>query len=176
MITAFDIDFSQSRQGWPHLPLTALVGSARTIGVTGLKDFLGVTVTGCRVTIKNANGVSLAKECERVAGGWSATFPSTHFENTGFVKGGVSVTALGAAGDETGAWTVGYADLKIADASGDATPGVVTPQDTYIKSEIVDGVQHYKKLVLTYSTRQKAWGADYEGDYIYEGGGYVSAE
>ena len=37
--------------------------------------------------------------------------------------------------------------------------------DTYIKSELVDGTQHYKKLVIVNNERI-GWAFDLQGDYV----------
>lgn len=180
MIGVLEIDCACPRPDWPFLPVVAVAGSARTIGVTGLSSAFGVSVTGCRVDVTNADGETLSETCRRVSGGWAATFPSTHFASTGLVKGGVAVVALGS--DEAGesrAWTVRTGDLKVVSPDASATPGgggASTATETYVKSEVVDGVQHYKKLVLVYSERQKAWGADFVGDYVLSGGKFAEVK
>lgn len=47
--------------------------------------------------------------------------------------------------------------------------------DQYIKSEIVDGVQHYKKVVLAYDADMEDWGFNLTGDYILSGSSFVEA-
>ena len=37
-----------------------------------------------------------------------------------------------------------------------------------------DGVQHFMRETLVYSERQRAWGAEWTGDYIIVGGEYVA--
>ena len=72
-------------------------------------------------------------------------------------------------------WIERVGDLRVSPVDASSTPGetVETPKDVYHRSEIIDGVQHYKKEVLTYSARQNAWGAEYVGDYVFIGGDYV---
>ena len=38
--------------------------------------------------------------------------------------------------------------------------------DTYIKSKVVNGVQHYCLQTMQYDDEMKAWGAIWSGDYI----------
>lgn len=47
--------------------------------------------------------------------------------------------------------------------------------DTYIKSEIVDGTQHYKKLVIVNNERI-GWAFDLQGDYVLVDGEFQEAE
>jgi hypothetical protein len=94
----------------------------------------------------------------------------------GTVKNGVVVFADGK--DENGEsqlWIERVGDLRVSAVDAFSTPGgtSATPKDIYHRSEIIDGVQHYKKEVLTYSPRQNAWGAEYVGDYVFIGGDYV---
>lgn len=176
MIGRYLIMCNCERPDWPFVPLNVACGSSRTIGVVGLKSRLGVTVTGCRIRITNADGVALTCDCEKQRGVWCVTFPASHFQNYGSVKNGVVVFAVGK--DERGddqLWIERVGDLRVYPVDASSTPGgtVETPRDVYHKSEIIDGVQHYKREVLTYSARQRAWGAEYVGDYVFIGGEFV---
>lgn len=177
MIERYIICCDCERPEWPFVPVTVPCGSARTIGVTGIKPCVpGVTVTGCRVRIINADGESLVKTCRYERGIWVVTFPASHFQNYGTVKNGVIVIVDGK--DENGVaqfWISRVGDLRVSAVDADSVPGGETtrPADVYHKSEVVDGVQHYKKEVLVYSPRQNAWGADYVGDYVFVGGAFI---
>lgn len=176
MISRYLIDCSCERPDWPFVPVNVACGSARTIGVIGMRSRLGVKVTGCRIRVTNADGVAMSKDCVANRGVWCATFPASHFQNFGTVKNGVVVFAVGK--DENGddqLWIERVGDLRVSPVDASSTPGgtVEPPRDVYHKSEIVDGVQHYKREVLTYSARQNAWGADYVGDYVFIGGEFV---
>lgn len=178
MIARYLINCKCERPDWPFLPVNVPCGSSRTIGVVGLGSKYGIKVTGCRIRVTNADGVSLMKECVFDRGVWVVTFPSSHFQNFGSVKNGVVIFVDGT--DERGdsqSWIERVGDLKVSDigVSG-AAPGHMDSHDVYLKSEIVDGVQHYKKEVLVYSERQQAWGADYVGDYILVGGEFTPYE
>lgn len=176
MISRYLIDCKCERPDWPFVPVTVPCGSSRTIGVVGLRSRCGVTVTGCQIRVTNADGVALSKSCRYERGIWVATFPASHFQNYGTVKNGVVVFAVGK--DENGndqLWIERVGDLRVTAIDASSTPGgqTVAPADVYHKSEIVDGVQHYKREVLTYSERQRAWGAEYVGDYVFVGGAFV---
>lgn len=163
------------RPDWPILPLLVPCGSAHTVAIVGLRSQFGVVVTGCRIRITNVDGVAIAKECVRERGAWVATFPATHFANYGAVKNAVVVYAVGKDESESEReWIVRVGDMKVMRVSSSQTPGSIAPGDIYHKSFVADdGVQHYKKEVVVYSERQREWGAEYVGDYVYVGGEYV---
>ena len=163
---------------WPPIPIRVPCGSPLTLGVVGLpKSALGVKITGCRIRVTNADGVAVSKDCVFADGAWCATFPASHFQGYGAVKRGVIVFAVGK--DETGAdqlWIERVGDVRIDAVDASSRPGTPSVQpggDVYIKSEVVDGVQHFKREVLAYSARQNAWGAEYVGDYVIIGGEFV---
>lgn len=178
MITRYLINCSCERPDWPFLPVNVPCGSARTLGVIGLKSRVpGIEITSCQIRVVNADGQAMTKTCKLEGGVWVATFPASHFQSYGSVKNGVVVFADGK--DENGEsnlWIERVGDLKVSaidstSPAGGTTP--VPPGEVYHKSAVIDGVQHYKKEVLQYSARQKAWGADYVGDYVFIGGEFV---
>lgn len=176
MIARYLIDCNVERPDWPFIPVNVSCGSSRTIGVIGLGSKLGVKVTGCKIRITNADGVAITKDCVYDRGAWCVTFPASHFSNYGTVKNGVVVFAVGK--DESNVdqlWIERVGDLRVTPVDASSLPGgtVETPKDVYHKSEIVEGVQHYKREVLTYSAKQNAWGAEYVGDYVFIGGEFV---
>lgn len=179
MIGRYLIDCRFGRPDLPLMPLSVVCGSALTVGVTGLpKKRLGVKLTGCRIVITNADGVALSKDCAWTDGAWCVTFPASHFQGFGAVLKGVKVMAVGE--DEQGVdqiWVERIGDLRVLAADASSRPGQPSSVagDVYLKSKVIDGVQHYKKLVLTYSEKQKAWGVDQVGDYVIIGGEYVPA-
>ena len=176
MIARYLIDCRCERPDWPFMPVSVACGSARTIGVIGLRSRLGITVTGCKIRVTNADGCALTIDCVLTGGIWVATFPASHFQSYGTVKNGVVVFATGRdEHDDDQMWIERVGDLRVTPVDAESTPGVSSaPKDVYLKSYIApDGVQHYKKCVLVYSERQNAWGEDYVGDYIFVGGDYV---
>lgn len=181
MIGRYLIKCDVERPELPFCPLSIPCGSARTLGVTGLpRQRLGVTVKGCRVRITNADGVAMTREAVYRDGAWCVTFPAAHFQAYGDVKRGVIVMAYGS--DENGedqVWVERFGDLRIMPLDASARPGdpsaAAVGRDVYHKSKVVDGVQHYKKEVISYDEDMGDWGASYVGDYIIVGGDYVPA-
>ena len=57
----------------------------------------------------------------------------------------------------------------------DGSDYVVKGEDIYLKSRLVDGVQHFVKMAMEYD-EDIGWGATWGGDYILEGGNYVAVE
>lgn len=178
MIARYLISCDCARPDWPFIPVSVVCGSARTIGVVGLKSRCGVKVTGCRIRVTNADGEPMTRECVKEDGVYVATFPASHFQNYGAVKNGVVIFAAGLdeRGDEQ-LWIERVGDLKVEAGGASAEPGAGWgSHDIYVKSEIVEGVQHFKREVLAYSERQRAWGAEYVGDYVFSGGDYVPVD
>lgn len=71
-----------------------------------------------------------------------------------------------------GAGDVGAYTKAQVDAAAKATLDKMMTGDLYVKSRIVDGVQHYVKQVMAYDNDMNAWGAEWTGDYVYENGEY----
>lgn len=179
MITRYLINCDIPRPEKPFIPVSVPCGSARTIGVVGLRGKSnGVTVSGCRIRITNTDGVAVTKDCVWKDGAYTVTFPASHFEHYGDVKRGVVVFAVGK--DENGndqLWVERVGDLRVTPVDASSLPGEPGANpiggDVYHKSEIIDGTQHYKREVIVFSQKQNAWGAEYVGDYIIVGGEYV---
>ena len=173
------IDCMVERPDWPFIPVSVAAGSARTLFVKGIPSRFGLTVTGIRIRVTNCDGEQLTKDCVRTGDVWCATFPPSHFQRYGTVKNGVVVFFVGL--DETGAeqmWIQRVGDLRVTSLDESTDPGSVkqTPKAVYIKTEMIDGVQHYKQEVLVWSERQQAWGADFVGDFVFVSGGFVPFE
>lgn len=166
------------RPDWPPIPVRVPCGSPLTLGVIGLpSSALGVKITGCRIRITNADGVAVSKDCRLVDGAWCATFPASHFQGYGAVKKGLIVFAVGK--DETGAdqlWILRTGDVRIDPVDASSRPGTPSEQpggDVFRKSDVIDGVQHYKLEKLVYSEEQNAYGLEWYGDYVIIGGEFV---
>lgn len=180
MIGRYLINCDVDHPELPFIPVTAMCGSARTIGVIGLpRQHGGVKLTSCRIRVTNADGETMTKQCAWKDGVWCATFPASHFSAYGAVKRGVVV--LGVGKDENGndqAWILRVGDLKVQTADAAGRPGIPVPggaakPGVYVESEVVDGVQHFKKERVVFDEVQGEWGAVWEGDYILTAGEYV---
>ena len=164
----------------PPMPVKTLTGSALPIEIAGVPASLaGEAVTGVTVSLTNADAVTLAKTASRQADGvWSAVFPASHFTAYGLVYRGCRISAV----IDSGEVILAAADVSIYPAVSDARAGDQTlgfqlrGDDHYVKSSVVDGVQHYKKQILSFDSEMYDWGLDWTGDYILVNGVFVSTE
>lgn len=157
------------------LPVKTNTGSALPLDIAGIPPALGgEAVTAVAVTVTNPDGVSATGAAVKTGAVWSVRFAASLFAAYGTVMRGVKIVA-----ETAGATTVlALADLVVVAATADAiagNPGAhyqTKGGDLYFKSEVVDGVQHYKRVTIGYSERLGAWGFnDPEGDYILDANG-----
>lgn len=160
------------------LPIRNLTGSSLKLDILGApREYAGETVTGVTVEVVNPDGLATTGEAEYVAGIWRVSFGAALFATYGTVLRGVKFKLVTASGIET----VAIADLEVKPSSADATPGgadgnyVTMGGDQYLKSEVVDGVQHYKKVEIVYDTDMEDWGFNLTGDYVLSGSSFVEA-
>ena len=114
---------------------------------------------------------------------WFALFAASNFANYGEVKCGIKIDATIERRDGTNAVvTVGVADLTIAAANANASAGTpvghyaVKGCDLYLKTQLVEGVQHYTKQTMVHDA-EIGWGAEWHGDYIMDASGnFVEAD
>lgn len=64
----------------------------------------------------------------------------------------------------------------LACPAGQSVPPPVGAQGVFLESEVVDGVQHYKRQEIRFDADMGAWGAEWTGDYIYTPGGFIPYE
>ena len=168
----------------PVMPVGIYTGSALPLEIVGVPAMMaGGVVSGVSVPVTNADGVPLTGEAVAVGGAWMVLFAASNFANYGDVMAGVKIDAVVARRDGTTAVvTVGVADLKIKAASANATAGTpsnmvaVKGSDVYCKTQVVNGVQHYVKQVMSHNP-EIGWGADWTGDYILgSDGNFVEVE
>lgn len=178
MIGRYLIRCDIDRPDLPFMPIGVPCGSARTIGVAGLKSRLGVKVTGCRIRITNADGEAMVRDCKLDKGVWCVTFPASHFAHYGDVKRGVVIFAVGQDedGNET-LWVERVGDLRVSAVDASSVPGEPSEHEIggeiYLKSKVIGGVQHYRRVVLEFSEKQGDYGFESTGDYVIVGGEYV---
>lgn len=176
------IDVSENIRLSLALPLprvSVYTGSSLPIGIKGIPDaFAGNSVTAVSLTLTNADGASVTADCECSNGIWCSLFASSNFTTYGFISRGVKIVATVVDGDTTHAITVGVGDLDVMADSAGALPGdpgahyQTKGGDMFFKSEIVNGVQHYKRVTIGYNARLGAWSYnDPEGDYILASNG-----
>lgn len=157
----------------PVMPVGIYTGSALPLEIVGIPAMMaGGVVSGVSVTVTNADGIPVTGAAAAVGGTWMILFAASNFANYGDVMAGIRIDATVDRSDGTTAVvTVGVADLNIKAASADATPGtpsnmvMVKGGDIYCKSQMVGGVQHYVKQVISHDP-EIGWGADWTGDYV----------
>ena len=157
-------------------------GSALPIAIRGVPDeFSGQAVTGVTITLTNADGTSMDVACLRTDRDWTALVAASFFAAYGFISRGVKVVADVQDGSAVRHVTVGVGDLDvIADTAavrrGDPDRTVQGKgDDIYLKSEVVDGEQHYKRLTIEKNPRV-GWGLNQVGDYILVDGEFQEAD
>lgn len=169
----------------PPMPAKAWTGSALPVTLTGIDPSQGDgTVEAVSVEIVNADGVPFRAPCVASGEAWQTAFVAACFARYGFVRRGLRVDVTFRRGDGSSVVTTfAIANLIIESASPDAEPGggggggstacVRKGDDVYLKSTVVDGVQHYIRQQMVYSEEMAAWGAEWVGDYVLEGGEFV---
>ena len=157
------------------LPVKMNTGSALPLEIIGIPSQLGgEDVIGVTVTVTNPDGVSATGAAEFSFGAWRVRFAAALFAAYGTVLRGVKISVYTA----NSTTVVALADLVVAAANADAVAGnpgahyQAKGGDTYFKSEVIDGVQHYKRVTIGYNARLGVWGYnDPEGDYILDSNG-----
>ncbi len=161
-------------------------GSSLMVEVTHVRMFAHLgAVKKVEVIVVNADGLKLtaeAKKVERTFGdNYTCTFAAANFEHYGFVIRGVKVVLTISPSDDAEElrYVAGVGDFEVMQGSADATagnPGSSTyeekGEDLYLKTEIVEGVQHYTKQVMVYDS-SIGWGASWSGDYVLTDGEFV---
>ena len=154
------------------LPLkcaTVYSGSMLALDLIGVpSERGGVAVEGVTVEVVNPAGMPVSAECFVRRGIHRCRFSASNFEVYGFVAKGLRVKARYEDGETE---TLGIGDFEVLASSGDAVKGEVTGvymtkgSDVYLKSEIVDGVQHYVKQRMV-NDPEIGWGAIWEGSFV----------
>jgi len=157
----------------PVMPVGIYTGSALPLEIVGIPALMaGGVVSGVNVTVTNADGIPVTGAAAACGGAWFALFAASNFVSYGNVMAGIKIDATIERRDGTTATvTVGVADLEIKAASANATPGTpsnhyaVKGGDLYLKTQLVEGVQHYTKQSMVFDA-EIGWGAEWTGDYI----------
>jgi hypothetical protein len=139
----------------------------------------GKSVAAVEVAVTNADGVKNAANATKIGSSHFVRFAASCFAAYGEIENGVAVTLVYA--DESRE-TVAAGSLRIAAADASTKPGdptkslVAKGDEVFVKSRVVDGVQHFVKQVMSYDADMEAWGADWTGDYVLEDGDFVAVE
>lgn len=166
----------------PLLPVKTYTASALPLILSVPTSMYGKDVSGVGVSLKNADGVVMTANCNKLAAGiWTTIFGAANFDNYGFVKNGAKFTATLSDGTNTTVITLGIADVEIVASSSQASPGdpstayEVKGGEIYVKSRIVQGVQHYVRQNMEYEA-EIGWGAVWSGDYVLVNGEFVEVQ
>ena len=167
----------------PIGPAKCHTASAMLLELVGIPDaWGGGTVTDVTVTVVNADGIPLTAPAEHDGDTWRILFAASNFAHYGTATRGFKVDAtITRANGSAYSITVGIGrvDIERGDASAEAgdpmSAYVVRGEDVYLKSEIVEGVQHFVKMSMEYDP-DIGWGATWGGDFILEGSDYVAVD
>lgn len=187
MIVDIDVSFT-SRNGGAMLPPVKIYTNCSVLlrlrGVPMVDS--GATVTSVVGDIKLLNGQIQKRDFtwDNASRSWISSIFEGEFRSSGRVASGLVIKAHGVESGwlERHTWVLGVADIEAYDYSDAAALPFDTPDmasyvqkndDIYIKSEVIDGVQHYKKQVIVYDSDMESWGAEWIGDYILENGVFV---
>lgn len=146
--------------------------SAAPIGIRGIPAaFAKSDVIGVSLTLTNADGTAVTADCTHTDDLWVTLFAPAFFAAYGFISRGVKVVASVQDGAAVRAVTIGVGDLEIQPDAADVRRGDPDKtvqgkgDDVYLKSQIIDGMQHYKRMSIVFSERV-GWAYDLVGDYI----------
>lgn len=166
----------------PIGPVRGFTDSAMLLHMCGIPAKIGgCDVVSVFVTIVNADGAPITGSAERAGATWRILFAASNFESFGVVENGAKVEARLKRADGTEfVTTIGVGNVEIVKGDPSAEPGdptkafVLKGDDVYLKSENVEGVQHYVRQSMEYDS-EIGWGANWTGDYILVDGEFVPA-
>ena len=168
---------------FPIGPAKGYSASAMLLEFVGIPDeYGGGTVTAVTITVVNADGLPLTAPATKDGDTWRILYAASNFSTYGETARGLKVElAITLPNGSVYTLTIGIGAVVIEKGDASAEPGdpmaayVVKGDDVYLKSEIVEGVQHFVKMSMEYD-EEIGWGATWGGDYILEGGNYVAVE
>lgn len=165
----------------PIGPVSGFTSSALPLEFVDIPgEICGAAVVAVAVTVTNADGVAATAPCEHADGVWRVIFAASCFEHYGYVESGVSValTLRDGSGNER-RMVLAVGDLEVKRSSPSAAPGdpeksyQIKGEDIFVKTRVIDDVQHYARQEMSYDAEMGAWGADWLGDYILVDGEFV---
>lgn len=167
---------------FPLCPVHVLTGSALPVDVTGVPSRrAGADVVGVKLSVTNADGVVIEVPLEQYADNvWRGILGASNFATYGTVECGVVISLEFAEVGATHTEKIAVGDIEILKGSATAQPGDPTASyqtlggDQYLKSEVIDGVQHYKRVEIAYDTDMEDWGFNLTGDYVLSGSSFVA--
>ena len=157
-----------------------LAGSAFALEIHGVPAAIaGDNVEAVSATVVNADGEIMTAPAAKIAGDvWAVTLPASHFSSYGRVGNGLRISITLA----SGAVVFVIRDFEVAASSsgtpeGDATRSLARKgDDIYVKTSVVDGVQHFARQIVVYNERLQSYAADWTGDYILVNGEFQEVQ
>ena len=172
-----NIDFDATLPIGPVRVFTASVLSLELKGIPSKRGEKKVAAVSVAVT--NADAMTATAEAVKIGSIWFVRFAASNFKNYGTVENGVSVSLVY---DDDSREVIGRGQFEVVAATADAQPGdpsaayVAKGDSLYVKSAVVDGVQHYLLQSMVYDAEMEAWGAEWTGDYILVDGEFVASD
>ena len=165
--------------GYPIGPVRVWTCSLLSLELRGIpRARHGVAIERVDVTITNADGLAFKGTASRLASIYYVRFSADDFARYGEVANGVAISLVYADGSVE---QIAAGQLIVVANSANAKPGDPTAayvqkgDDLYVRTSVIEGVQHYCKQTMTYDSEMEAWGADWTGDYILVDGEFVEA-
>lgn len=167
---------------FPIDPVRVYTGSALPIEIVGVPNLRGGKyVVGVKIALTNADGIPIEIPLARKMDGvYYGVFAASNFTTYGWIEFGATISLELASGNGgVHVEKVARGDFEVMSGSASARPGDPTTHyrtigdDDYKKSDVVAGVQHYKKVGIVYDEEMGDWGFTLTGDYIIGDEGFV---
>lgn len=167
----------------PAGPLRGFTGSALLVELSGIPATLaGGAVEAVAVSLVTPDGLPLSANAEKAGDVWRALFAASNLTGYGWTRNGFKATATVRMEDGSAhPCVLGVGNLGIDAGTPNAQPAdpsrayVTKGDEVYVKSRVVESVQHYVKQVMEYDA-DIGWGATWTGDYILVNGEFTEAE
>ena len=172
-----NIDFDATL---PIGPVRVFTASVLSLELKGIPSKRGEKkVASVAVAVTNADAMTASATAVKIGSVWFVRFAASNFANYGTVENGVAVSLVY---DDDSREVIGRGQFEVVAATADAQPGdpsaayVAKGDSLYVKSAVVDGVQHYLLQSMVYDAEMEAWGAEWTGDYILVDGEFVASD
>lgn len=164
-----------SRLTLPLRPVGIWTGSALPMELVNIpEEYAGGEITAVTVGVTNADGLDVTGEATRNADDptqWDILFAGSNFPRYGSVDFGVRITATVATDEASYEVIVAVGEFVISQATADAEAGdpvngcVRKGDDQYLKTNIIDNIQHYARVHME-NNATLGWVVASSGDYI----------
>lgn len=164
----------------PNLPLAQLVVGVNCAAAAVVKGLVPRDVEAVAVEIERTPDGGTPRPNFSVNatrlddGGFAVYFPPFCFPD---VTDGLHYHVIGTDGHSNTRY-LGSGQLRVLDCPA-GQPHIPPPtgaQGVFFPSEVIDGVQHYKRQDIRFDADMGAWGAEWTGDFVYTPGGFIPYE